>query len=88
MGQVFGRRVEVQHLVDVGMIDLAMDKLFDQGEVAHHAIAVEMFGTAIHVDLPVVAMKVFALALIVEVELVASRYFKGFSYVIHIQLVS
>ena len=88
LGQVLSRWVEVQHLVDVGMVDLAVDKLFDQGEVAHHTIAVKLFGTAIHVDLPVVAMKVLALALIVEVELVASRYFKGFSYVIHIQLVS
>ena len=75
LGQVLGRRIEVQHLVDVGMVDLAVNQALDLGEVAHHAVAVELFGTAIHIDLPVVAMQVLAFALIVEIKLVTCGYF-------------
>ena len=82
-GQVLGRGIEVQHLVDVGMVDLAMNQALDLGEVAHHAVAVELLATAIHVDLPVVAMEVLALALVVEVKLVAGGDLKGFSDVVH-----
>ena len=71
MGQVLSRRVEIEHLVDVGMVNLAVDHLFDQGEVAHHAVAVELLSTAIHVDLPVVAVQVLALALVIEIKLMA-----------------
>ena len=56
LGQVLGRRVEIQHLVDVSMINLAVNQALNLGEIAHHAVAVELFGTAIHIDLPVVAM--------------------------------
>ena len=74
-GQVLSRRVEVKHLVDVGMVNLAVNQSLDLGEVAHHAIAVELLAAAIHVDLPVVTMKVLAFALIVEVKLMAGGYF-------------
>ena len=74
-GQVFGRRIEVQYLVEVGMVNPAVDQALDFGEVAHHAIVVELFGAAIHIDLPVMTVKVLALALIVEIELVAGGYF-------------
>jgi hypothetical protein len=33
-----------------------MDQALDFGEIANHAIAVKLLGTAIHIDLPVVAM--------------------------------
>jgi hypothetical protein len=71
LGQVLGRRVEVQHLIDVGMVDLAVYQALDLGEIAHHAVAVKLLGSAIHIDLPVVAMQVLAFALIVEIKLVA-----------------
>ena len=74
-GQVLRRRIEVQDLVEVRMVNLAVDQAFDFGEVAHHAVVVQLFGAAIHVDLPVVAMEILAFALIVEVELVARGYF-------------
>ena len=74
LGQVLGRRVEVQHLVDVGMVNLAVYQALDFGEIAHHAVAVKLFGPAIHIDLPVVAMQVLALALIVEIKLMAGGY--------------
>ena len=75
LGQVLGRRVEIQDLIDVGVVDFTMNQTFDFGEVAHHAIAVELLATAIHIDLPVVAMQVLALALVVEIELMACGYF-------------
>ena len=75
LGQVLGRRVEIQDLIDVGVVNLAVNQTFDFGEVAHHPVAVELLATAIHVNLPVVAMQVLALALIVEVKLMACGYF-------------
>ena len=74
-GYILGRRIEVEDIIDVGMVDLAMNQTLDFGKIAHHAIAVELFTTAIHVDLPVVAMQVLAFALIVEIKLVTGGYF-------------
>ena len=56
------------------MVDLPVNQSLDLSEVAHHAIAVKLFGTAIHIDLPVVAMQVLAFALVVEVKLMAGGY--------------
>ena len=75
LGQVLGRRVEVKYLIDVGMVNLSVNQALDFGEVAHHAIAVELLATAIHIDLPVVAVQVLAFALIVEIKLMACGYF-------------
>ena len=75
LGQVLGSRVEVQHLVDVGMVNLSVNQTFDFGKIAHHAIAVKFLGAAIHIDFPVVAVQVLAFALIVEVKLMAGGYF-------------
>lgn len=86
LGQVLGRRVEVQHFIDIGMIYLSVNQALNLSEVAHHAVAVKFLGTAIHIDLPVVAVQVLAFALIVEVKLMAGGDFEGFSDVIHIQL--
>ena len=57
------------------MVNLAVNQSLDFGEVAHHAVAVQLLGAAVDVDFPVVAVQVLALALIIEVELVAGRYF-------------
>ena len=74
-GQILSGRIEVQYLVDVGMVNLTVYQTLDLSKIAHHAIAVEFLTTAIHVDFPVVAMQVLALALIVEVKLMAGGYF-------------
>ena len=74
-GQVLSGGIEVQHIVEVGMVNLPMNQPFDFREVAHHPVAVELLATAIHINLPVVAMQVLALALIVEVKLMAGGYF-------------
>ena len=81
--QILGSRVEIQHFVEVRVIDLSMDQALDLGEVAHHAVVVQLLGAAIHIHLPVMAMQVLALALIVEIKLMAGGYFQGFSDVIH-----
>ena len=88
LGQILGRGVEIENLVDIGVVYLPVNQTLDFGKVAHHAVAVEFLGAAIHVYFPVVAMQVLALALIVEIKLMTSRYFQGFSDVIHIQLFS
>ena len=64
-GQVLSSRIEVQHLVEVRVVYLTVDQTLDFREVAHHAVVVQLFGAAIHVDLPVVAMEVLAFALVV-----------------------
>ena len=75
LGQILCSWIEIQDLIDVGMVDLAVNQSLDLGEVAHHAVAVELLAATIHIDFPVVAVQVLALALIIEVELVAGRYF-------------
>ena len=82
-GQVLGSRIEVKDLVDVGMVDLAVYQALDLGKVAHHAVAVQLLGAAIHIHFPIVAVQVLALAFVVEVELVAGGDLQGFSHVIH-----
>lgn len=74
-GQILGRRIEVQHLIDVGMVNLPVNQSLDLSEVAHHAVAVKLLTSAIHIDLPVVTVQVLAFALIVEVKLMACGYF-------------
>jgi hypothetical protein len=68
------------------MVYSAVNQALDFGEVAYHAVVVQFFGTAVHIHFPVVTMQVLALALIVEVELMARGYFQGFSEVIHISV--
>ena len=75
LGQVLSRWVEIQDLIDIGVVNLAVNQALNLGEIAHHTIAVKLFSAAIHIDLPVVAMQVLALALIVEVKLMACGYF-------------
>ena len=82
-GQILRRRVEIEHIVQITMVYLPVNQPFDFGKVADHAVAVQLFGAAIDIDLPVVTVEVLALALIIEVELVAGGYFKGFADVIH-----
>ena len=74
-GYVLGRRVEVEDIIDVGMVDLAVNQAFDLGEIAHHAITIELFTPAIDVDFPIVAVQVLAFALVVEVKLMTGGYF-------------
>ena len=75
LGQVLGGRIEIQHLVEVRVVYLAVDQTFDFSEVAHHAVVVQLLGAAIHIDFPVMAMEVLAFALVVKVELMAGGYF-------------
>jgi hypothetical protein len=75
LSQILGSRIEVKYLIYIGMVDLAVNQALNLGEIAHHAIAVKLFSTAIDVNLPIVAMQVLALALVVEIELMACGYF-------------
>ena len=46
--QILGSRIEIQHLVEVRVVYLAVDQTLDFREVAHHAVVVQLFGAAIH----------------------------------------
>ena len=61
-----------------------MDALLDVREVCYHAVFVEVLGSAVDSDNPVVAVQVLALAFVVEGEPVAPCYLYSFRYVVHI----
>lgn len=39
---IFGGRIEIKHLVEIGVIHLAMHRFLDMGEIYHHAILVQL----------------------------------------------
>ena len=77
-GNVLSGRVEGEELVEVSMVEITMNLLLDECEVDDHPILVQLLGLAENLDDPVVTMKPAALALIREVEVVASRNFYSF----------
>ena len=84
---VLGCGVELQHLVEVFVVDVVVNHALDGGEVTHHAVAVEFTRAAAHVNHPVVAVQRLALTFIVEIELVARRNLQSFFYVIHSEII-
>ena len=69
-------RVEVENLVEVGMVHLAVYGLLDVREIFHHAVFVQPIpADEENFYLPVVPMHVAALALVAELERVGCRYF-------------
>ena len=82
-GDVLRGRIDIQHFVDVLMVEGLLDDTLDMGEVGDHSVLVEFFRLAIDDDNPVVAVQVLALAFVVKVQLVTGGYLKCFSDVIH-----
>lgn len=83
-GDVFGRGIEWQYLVQVLMIQLALHQFFDMGEVRHHPVGVQLAGPAMDSDNPVVAMQILALAGVRKPKAMGGRYFQTFDNCIHI----
>lgn len=83
-GDILSRRVEGQHVIQVLMVKLAMNLLLDMLEVAHHAVGVEFFCLAKHLNMPVMAVKVLAFAGIGELQAMAGGNLYLLRYVIHI----
>lgn len=83
-GYILGGRIEGEELVEITVVKVTGDTLFDVGEIHHHTVAVELLGAAMHGDNPVVSMHPAALALVGELKPVASRQFKSFGYIVHL----
>ena len=73
---ILGSRIEVENLVEVGMIHLAVYDFLDVSEVFHHTILVEFVpADEENFYLPVVSMHAAALAFVAELKRVGSGYF-------------
>ena len=73
---ILGSRVEVEYLVEVGMVHLAVYGFLDVCEVFHHSVLVEFVpADEEYFYLPVVSMHAAALALVAELERVGCGYF-------------
>ena len=55
-GNVLRRGVERQQLVEVAVVEIAVDFLLDVGDVAHHTVVVERAGAAVYRHNPIVAV--------------------------------
>lgn len=74
-GQILSCGVEVQNLIEILMVYPAVYQTFDFCKIAYHAIAVQLFGPAIDIDFPIVAMQILTFASIIEIQLVTGRNF-------------
>lgn len=63
---ILGGRIEIKHLVEIGMIHLAMHRFLDMSEIYHHAILVQFSAHKKEFYLPVVTMQTAALTLVTE----------------------
>ena len=82
-GDVLRRGVDIQHFVDVLVVEGAFDNPFDVGEVGYHAVLVECLCLAEDGDDPVVPVQGFALAFVTEVEIMCRRDGQRFLNVVH-----
>ena len=56
-GDILGRRVKGQHIVQVLMVQSTLDVSFNLGEVDHHTILIQLFRTTEESDNPIVSMQ-------------------------------
>ncbi len=82
-GDVLGGRIDIQHLVDVLVVESVLDHPFDVREIRNHAVLIEFARLAIDDDNPVVPVQGFAFALVREMEIVCSGNLQTLFYIIH-----
>ena len=63
-GYVLGCGIEGQHFIKIMMIQLFLYHLLDVTEVYHHSVRIQLFGTAIDSDNPVVTVQILTLTAI------------------------
>ena len=80
---ILGRRIDVQHLVDILMIEGVLYDFLDVGEIGHHAILIQLLRLAIDDNDPVMAVQVLALAFVRQHQVMCRRNLYSFFYVIH-----
>ena len=82
-GDVLRRGIDIQHLVDVLVVEGAFDNPFDVGEVGYHTVLVQRLCLAEDGDDPVVPVQGFTLAFVTEVEIMCCRDGQRLLNVIH-----
>ena len=82
-GDILGGRIDLQHLVDILVVESLFNNTFDVGEVGYHTVLVERFGFAMHGNNEIMSVQSFALAFITQMEIVRSGDCDSFFYVIH-----
>lgn len=82
-GQILGRRVEVEEVVEALVIKLLLHHFFYVAEIHDHAVLVEFFGAAEDRDNGVVAVEAAAFAFVGQGKPVCESYFYSFGDVIH-----
>lgn len=83
LGDVFCGRIERQNVIEIGVVEFAVDLLFDVLKVAHHAVCIEFSSLAVYGNNPVVAVNVGALAFVGKVEVMRPCDFHSLLNVIH-----
>ena len=83
-GYVLRRRIDIQHIVDILVVESILDDTLDLRKIGNHTVGIEFFGLAINGYNPVMSVQLFALALITELEVVRSRDCECFLFVKYI----
>lgn len=78
LGDVFGGGIEWQNIVQMSMVEFAMNKVLDVLKVDYHAVSVEFLCSTKDGNNPVVAMGVFALGFVGKVQPMTPGYFHAF----------
>ena len=80
---MIGRKVRIEHGIDILMVKGVFDDAFDVGKVGDHTVAVELLSAARDDDAPVVSVEVFALALVREIQIMCGGDLYCFLYKKH-----
>ena len=69
-GDIFRRGIDIQHLVDILVVEGILDYPLDMGEVSYHTVLIQRLCLAENGNYPVVPMQCLALAFITEIQIV------------------
>jgi hypothetical protein len=82
-GDILRRRVDIQYIVDILMVECVFDHAFDMCEIGHHAVLAQFFRLAINDNNPVMAVQRLALALVRQIQVMRRRNLYSFFYEKH-----
>ncbi len=82
---VFGSRIERQQFIEITMVKISVNFLFDMRKIRYHTVGVKALCTAIYCYYPIVTMQTGAFAVIGQFEPVRPCNLHSFRYVIHKQ---
>ena len=82
-GDVLGCRVERQYLVQYLMIQFGFDRLLDVAEINDHSLCVQLLGTALDGNYPIVSMQMLTFTAVGEAKPVGGRDLHSFNDGVH-----